>query len=171
MEGHIQQKILVQSYILSQFTYNSIIIQNLTKAQMDKIQKFQNMCVRFILNLKKFDHISEGYKSLGLLKMYQLREIQALCLMHKIINSRAPKYLVEKINLQGDHLNHLTRNRGNIRLTRFRTNFGRNCFFNKISAKYNEIVNHLNLSTNISNISFKFNLKKHFNNILQNATN
>ena len=62
------KKLLVQSYLLSQFTYNSIILQNITKAQMDKIQKFQNTCVRFVLNLKKFDHISEGYKSLSFFK-------------------------------------------------------------------------------------------------------
>ena len=160
------KKILVQSYILSQFTYNSIIIQNLTKAQIDKIQKFQNTCVRFILNLKKYDHISEGYKSLGLLKMYQLRDVQSLCLMHKIINSRAPKYLTEKIHFQGDHHNHLTRNRSNIRLGRFKTNYGRNCFFNKISDKYNELIGLLNLSTDISSLSFKFRIKKYFVSII-----
>ena len=49
--------ILVKSYILSQFNYSSIILQNLSKTLSDKIQKFQNTSVRYILNLKKFDHI------------------------------------------------------------------------------------------------------------------
>ena len=160
------KKLLVQSYILSQFTYNSIILQNITKVQMDKIQKFQNTCVRFILNLKKFDHITEGYISLGLLRMNQLREVQALSLMHKIINIRAPLYLTEKIFRQGQHHYHLTRSRFNIRTSRFKTNYGRNCFFNKIGSRYNQITNLLNLPNSVSNYTFKLKIKRHFLNTI-----
>ena len=139
------KKLLVQSYILSQFNYSSIILQNLTKIQCEKIQKFQNTCIRFILNLRKFDHVSEGFRSLGFLKMNQLREIQSLTLMHKIVNNKAPTYLTEKLFLQGEHHDHLTRTRSYIGIWRFKTNFGRNCFFNRIGSSYNEILTKLNL--------------------------
>jgi hypothetical protein len=156
------KKLIVQSYLLSLFNYNSIILQNLTKIQIDKIQKFQNTCTRFILNLRKFDHISDGFNSLGFLNMSKLRDVQALTLMHKIRAGAAPQYLVDKISLQGDHHSHLTRASSNIYLRRFKTNYGRNCFFNSIGKKYNEITCKLNLLPSHSVYSFKNKIKKHF---------
>ena len=156
------KKLIVQSYILSQFNYSSIILQNMTKHQIDKIQKFQNTCARFILNLKKYDHISEGLVSLGFLKMAKIRDLQALTLMHKIRSGKAPQYLKDKVSLQGDHHAHLTRNRSNICTRRFKTNFGRNCFLNSIGNKYNEITNRLHILPSTSVNSFKNNIKKHF---------
>ena len=159
------KKLVVQSYILSQFNYSSIILQNLTLSQMEDIQKFQNTCVRFILNLKKFDHISHGFKSLGFLKMQQLREVRGLTFMHKILKGKAPAYLLEKLIFQGDHHSHLTRARSNIRCSRFRTNYGRNRFFNFIGKKYNEITRLLDISTSLTVNTFKFKLKKHFSGV------
>ena len=156
------KKLIVQSYILSQFNYSSIVLQNLTKAQSDKIQKFQNTCVRFILNLCKFDHISEGISSLGFLKMSKNRNLQSLTLMHKIRAGLAPQYLKDKMSFIGDSHAHATRNRTNIRTRRHKTNFGKNCFFNYISNKYNEITNKLNIATTISINSFKFKVKKDY---------
>ena len=138
--------LLVQSYILSGFNYSSIILQNLYKYQLDKLQKFQNACVRFILNLRKFDHISAGIKSLNLLKMDELRSIQNLTLLHKIVQGNAPAYLCEKINYQGAHHSHGTRSRFHIRLYNFRTNYGKNRFFNSICKEYNRIVRILSLT-------------------------
>ena len=156
------KKLVVQSYILSQFNYSSIILQNLNKAQSDKIQKFQNTCVRFILNLKKFDHISPGFVSLKLLKMAKIRNLNALTLMHKICSDKAPLYLQEKIMYQGDHHTHRTRTRNDILIARFRTNFGRNRFFNDCSYNYNRICRDLNILRSTSINTFKCKIKKHF---------
>ena len=156
------KKVMVQSYILSQFNYSSIILQNLTKFQSDKIQKFQNTCVRFILNLRKFDHISEGISSLGFLRMEEIRHVQSLTLMHKIIRGLAPQYLCDKIVLQGDQHSHLTRTRNNIRRIHFRTNYGKNRFFNRICKEYNCFINTHNISQTLCSINaFKYKLKKH----------
>ena len=123
---------------------------------------FQNTCVRFILNLRKFDHISGGIKSLGLLKMEQVRYLHTLTFMHKIILGNAPSYLCEKIKFQGEHHSHKTRYRANIRYYHFKTNFGRNCFFNYASKEYNHITNILKITPyNCSIASFKFHLKKY----------
>ena len=155
--------LLVQSYILSGFNYSGIILQNLYKFQAEKLQRFQNACVRFILNLRKFDHISEGFKSLNLLKMDKIRSVQNLTFMHKIVRGEAPAYLCEKINYQGDHHSHVTRARLNIRISPFRTNYGMNCFFNSIGKEYNNIINTLDLTPlDCNTATFKNKLKKHF---------
>ena len=156
------KKIIVQSYLQSQFNYSAIILQNLSKAQMYRIQLFQNTCVRFILNLRKYDHISEGFKSLNFLNMEKLRELQSLTLMHKIINNKAPTYLCEKITYQGDNHEHLTRTRSKIRCTRSKTNFGHNRFFNNIGRKYNDITTTLNISKTLSINTVKAKIKSHF---------
>ena len=154
--------LIVQSYILSQFNYSSIILQNLTKFQIDKLQKFQNTCVRFIMNLRKFDHISEAFSSLNLLKMYQIRDLQALTFMHKIVNHKAPSYLSSKLNFQGDHHAHHTRFRSNIKTSRFKTKYGQNRFFNSVANKYNTISNLLDLTHSIGIYTFKRKIKQHF---------
>ena len=115
--------------------------------------------MRFILNLRKFDHISEGYANLRQLKMEKLRDLQSLSLMHKIVNGKAPQYLTNKIVYQGDHLVHLTRARTNLRIFHFNTNYGRNCFFNNIGNKFNEILNFLNIEQTVSNLTFKNKVK------------
>ena len=157
------KKLIVQSYILSNFNYSGILLQNIYNYQSEKLQKFQNNCVRFILNLRKFDHISAGIKSLKIFKMDIIRKMQNLTLMHKIVLGKAPDYLCCKINYQGDHHNHLTRYRLNIRSPHFKTNYGMNCFFNSVSRDYNELVHVLEISpSNCSLFSFKNKLKKHF---------
>ena len=155
------KKLIVQSYILSQFNYSSIILQNITKTQIDKLQKFQNCCVRFILNLRKFDHISHCYVQLKMLKMSDSRMLQSLTLMHKICTGMAPQYLSEKIVLQGQHHRHLTRNRNNLNIARFATNYGRNRFFNCIGNQYNHVKNTLDLSGTSSINVFKTRFKKY----------
>lgn len=146
---------IVQSYLLSQFNYSSIILQNLNKGQITKIQKFQNTCTRFILNLRKYDHISQGFNSLKLLNMENSRKLQALSLMHKIVNKQAPLYLSNKVTYNQNFHQHLTRARANIRIRKCRTNFGRNCFFNAVGTQYNQILNTLDISNNVSLNIFK----------------
>ena len=82
--------------------------------------------------------------------------------MHKIRSGKAPQYLRDKISLQGDHHAHFTRTRTNIYTRRFKTNYGRNCFFNSIGSKYNELTNKLHFSPSTSVFSFKNMIKKHF---------
>ena len=141
---------VVKSYLLSQFNYNSIILQNLNNIQTNKIQKFQNTCVRFILNLRKYDHITSGFNSLGILNMENSRKLQSLSLMHKIKNKKAPLYLTDNIILNQHVHNYGTRSRANIRTQRFRTNFGRNCFFNKTGNLYNLVTDHLGITEDLS---------------------
>ena len=153
---------LVQSYILSNFNYNSIILQNLTQELVTKIQGFQNTCTRFILNLRKFDHISEGFKSLNMLNMENSRKIQSLTLMHKIVNKKAPQYLQENIIFNQQVHSYQTRLHSNIRLPNVRTNFGNNRFLVNTGRLYNEITNLLNIPHEISVVAFKAKLKKYF---------
>ena len=156
------KKTLVQSYILSQFNYSSVILQNLSSTAMTKIQRCQNMCTRFILNLRKFDHISAGFNSLQMLNMENARKVQSLCLMHKLVQKNAPSYLLEKLTFNENTHNHNTRSRADIHIHHFRTNFGRNCFLNRVGQLYNYISNHLSINKHIAVSTFKLKVKNYF---------
>ena len=129
---------------------------------MTKIQRCQNMCTRFILNLRKFDHISEGFNSLQMLNMENARKLQSLCLMHKLVQKNAPSYLLEKLTFNENVHNYHTRSRAEIHIRQFRTNFGRNCFLNSVGQLYNYITNHLGITNNIAVSTFKLKVKNYF---------
>ena len=94
--------------------------------------------------------------------MENLRNIQSLTLMHKILNNKAPNYLTEKIILQGEHHSHVTRNIGNIRCSTSNTNYGLNRFVNFTGRKYNELSKSLNFPKSISVNTLKFRLKNYY---------
>ena len=49
---------VVETYILALFNFGCPVLQNLSSKITDKIQKLQNACIRFIFNLRKFDHLT-----------------------------------------------------------------------------------------------------------------
>ena len=81
---------LIETYILSQFNYGDIVLQNLSEQLQNKIQKIQNRCVRFAFGLRKYDHISAFIKNKKILNMKNRRLLHSLVLMFKIKNQKAP---------------------------------------------------------------------------------
>ena len=77
--------------------YCSSVCANTSKANIHKLQLVQNFAARFILGLKKFDHISEGVKSLGILKVKDRLDINGAVMVFKCLNNLAPKYLCDQL--------------------------------------------------------------------------
>ena len=152
--------VLCESYILSQFNYGDIILQNMTKNLKDKIQKVQNSCTRFIFGLRKYDHISNHRKSKQILCMENRRLLHGLSLMFRIKNKMAPSYLCDRITCHNDIHTHNTRNRNHIRPPLARSNMRAMSYFVHVSKKFNELPNNIETS-GISYITFKLKCKKH----------
>ena len=53
-----------ETYILSQFNYCDALFLNASNILKNKIQKVQNSCLRFALDLRKFEHITIHRKTL-----------------------------------------------------------------------------------------------------------
>lgn len=155
------KKILVESYILAQFNYCDSILTNISQQLKNKIQRFQNSCVRFIFDLKKYDHITTYFKTLNTLNMDNRRKLHALTLMHKIVNRRAPGYLSNKIKYNHNVHTHNTRGKNNLCVSKSNNNYGFNTFFNKIGYEYNMIISELKNSNRISDLTFKIKCKDH----------
>ena len=151
---------LTEAYILSQFNYGDIILQNLTEQLQYKIQKVQNSCVRYTHGLKKYDHISSFIKTKNILNMKNRQMLHNLSLMCKIQNKLAPKYLCDRIHMHRDVHSHFTRNRLNIDPPFARSKVRSRSFFIHISKKYNLLGQNIN-TNNISLITFKNKCKKY----------
>lgn len=68
------KKRLCQSCVLSRFTYCSEVYQPcLDVATVNRVQKVQNACLRYIHGIRKFDHISHKLKDNGWLNMKNRR--------------------------------------------------------------------------------------------------
>ena len=151
---------LVETYILSQFNYGDVILQNLSTQLEFKVQKLQNRCVRFIYGLRKYDHISAFIKTKNILNMKNRRLLHGLSFMFKIKNRMAPNYLCKRISLHNETHSHFTRNRQNIDPPFARTKIRSMSFFVYICKKYNEMSKDVNID-NISLHTFKVKCKKY----------
>ena len=68
---------------------------NLLFLRSEKTRLVQNFAGKIVLGSKKFDHISQGLKSLGWLSIEdRLRLITAV--VHKFLHHRVPIYLKDK---------------------------------------------------------------------------
>ncbi|KAI5725142.1 hypothetical protein M8J77_011487 [Diaphorina citri] len=84
---------LVESLIFPHFDYCDTVYGGLNGELGQSLQMAQNACVRFTCNLRKFDHLTDSYAQLGWLKLNQRREIHALTLLFKVLNTLKPQYL------------------------------------------------------------------------------
>ena len=56
--------LLINSFFFSKLFYCSSVWGNTSKRNLHKLQLVQNFAARVVLGLKKFDHISQGQRSL-----------------------------------------------------------------------------------------------------------
>ena len=56
--------LLINAFVFSKLFYCSTVWSNTSKSNVNKLQRVQNFAARIILGFRKFDHISQGIKSL-----------------------------------------------------------------------------------------------------------
>jgi hypothetical protein len=88
---------LTTSLVLTLFDYCDVVYININKNREKKIQKIQNACIRFVYNIKKHGSISNKIDEKNILNMKNRRYLHSLCYIYKILNTKAPKYLYDKL--------------------------------------------------------------------------
>ena len=93
--------ILVESVILSMFNFGNTLQLNIGHQLQTKIQRVQNLCLKFIFNVKKKSVVDydELRRNLNMLDMNQRRVLHSQCLLFKIINGSGPVYLRDLFTL------------------------------------------------------------------------
>ena len=88
---------LVKSLVLPIIDYMDIIYHGFdvhgTINESNRIEKIQNYCIRYVKNIKKFDHITSHRNELKLLTLFDRRNLHTASMIFKIINEQAPRYL------------------------------------------------------------------------------
>lgn len=98
------KKLLCDSLILSQFNNGDVMYGPpcLDNTDSRRVQKLQNACVRLICGIKKYGKISNKFKQLSWLNMYNRRLLHFSCLCHKVYLNKIPPYLQNRLTFRTD---------------------------------------------------------------------
>lgn len=96
---------LAQSLLIPILDYADACYPDLIEKHLDKLERLQNFCIRFIFGLRKYDHVSEFRIKLKWLPIRHRRNTHILSLLYNILfNPSTPPYLKERF--QYLHLSH-----------------------------------------------------------------
>jgi hypothetical protein len=87
------RKKIVECMLFPIFDYSSVLLTDLSQTNQIKLQRAQNACVRFIVNIPKYAHITPAYTELHFLRLEQRRDLAISALMWNIFKSQSPMYL------------------------------------------------------------------------------
>lgn len=105
--------LLCNSLVLSSFTYCSAVYgPSIDVNDHKRIQRVQNACLRYVFNIRKYDHITHTLDYCNWLNMRNRFLLRAACMYHSIITTKIPCYLYEKISFRTDVHNINVRSRG-----------------------------------------------------------
>lgn len=96
------RKRLVQALVLPCLDYGCIITHDMSVNCKLEVQKVQNACARFVLDIPLYDHISAHIVSMGWLNMENRRKLFVLVTLFKILRSGAPSYLKDEFVFMSD---------------------------------------------------------------------
>ena len=146
----------INSFAFSKLFYCSSVWENTSKRNLHKLQLVQNFAARVVLGLRKFDHISQGRRSLRWLDVTEKVLFNDLVLAFKCVNGLAPDYLGKYFVKRSPVHNKNTR--GCFVVPRCRLTMGQRAFYFRVPREWN------GLADNIKNIkeidSFKRTLFK-----------
>ena len=132
--------LLINSFVFSKLFYSSSVWGNTAKSNIHKLHLEQNFAARLVLGLKKFDHISEGRRSLKWLNVSEKILFNDLVLVFKCLNSLAPGYLADYFitRLAIRHSRNL-RGSGDLSLPRCRLSAGQRGFYFRGAKRWNDL--------------------------------
>ena len=109
--------LLINSFVFSRLYYCSTVWSNTSKRSIKKLQLVQNFVARIVLDLKKYDHISQGIRSLNWLRVNDKLYLNDAIMINKLV----PDYLIGKFTLCSQTHSRNTRQSGQLHLPRCRT--------------------------------------------------
>ena len=119
-----QEYIINSKYILIQAT----VWSNTCKTNVKKIQLVQNFAARILLGLKKFEHISQGLKSLNWLPVSARILVNDAIMVYKWLHNLVPEYHAGKFRKRSEVHNRQTRLSNDLNLPFCRLSTGQRAF-------------------------------------------
>lgn len=136
---------LYKSLILPIFDYMDIIYHNYgthgSNADSEKLERLQNLCIRYISNVNRRDHITPYRNDLNLLKLYDRRTLHVASMINKIFYNEAPPYLNELITKNKN----MTRSNDKLVIKKPNSNFHKSSFYIGAPHLWNELPNDIRM--------------------------
>ena len=110
------------------FDYCSVVWHSCGTTLSQKIERVQNYAMRVILGKPPLTPSESLRQELGWTTLQQRREIKMLLQVHRCLNGRAPKYLMDKFITNADFGCRVTRGEAKLHLSRPNTDFYRRSF-------------------------------------------
>ncbi|CAH2236553.1 jg8034 [Pararge aegeria aegeria] len=93
---------LAHSLLLFVLDYADASYLRLTEDQLNKLERLQNLAIRFMFGLRKYDHVSEFLQKLKWFPVRRRRDLHVLSFLYCVLfNPKTPPYLKEKFNVVG----------------------------------------------------------------------
>ena len=74
-----------------------------------RFQRVHNVCVRFICNIRRSDHVTPSLKQLSWLRLRDRKTFHSLSLLYNVLHTSTPKYLSNRFSRLSDSHNIDTR--------------------------------------------------------------
>lgn len=96
---HYTKVTLAQALLLPLLDYADICFLDANEELLNKLERLQNLCIRFIYGLRKYDHVSTYRSQLKWLPIRKRRNTHVLSYLYTILNNPlAPSYLRERFD-------------------------------------------------------------------------
>jgi len=83
--------LLINAFVFTKMYYFSTVWANTCQSNIKKLQLVQNFAARIVLDLKKFDHISQGIKSFNWLTVKERLFFNDVVMVFKCVNDLVPE--------------------------------------------------------------------------------
>ncbi|KAJ2939918.1 hypothetical protein O0L34_g6624 [Tuta absoluta] len=152
---------LAQALLLPLLDYGDVAFLDLSQELLNRMERLQNQCIRFVFGLRKFDHVSEFRERLGWLPIRQRRDLHILSLLYNVLNNpNAPIYLRERFELCTVEAGSRLRSYGDLslRISVCSSKMYAESFTVRAARLWNQIPSDVRKSKNV--LGFKTNIKK-----------
>ena len=169
LPSHIK-KMLVQSLIFPIIDYGDVCYYDLNADLLNKLDRLLNNCIRFVFNLRKYDHVSEHRSTLKWLPIRQRRALRALTTLFSLLNNpTSPSYLTSSFQfLCSAHSKNLrSSNNRLLRCPSHRSGFLKSSFLVQAVFLWNELPR--NIRTVTSRFTFKLKVREHLHKMLADS--
>ena len=152
---------LTSSLILPLLDYCDSVYYNAAKTLLNKVQKVQNACVRFVLNIRKHESVRVHFNSIKWIAMEKRRTLHSLLLIYKIFKFKEPSYLFDVFNSSLTNHSYPTRFNCNLSFTppRSRTTKYSNSFIVQSMKCWNDLPEAIKSAPTVQ--SFKSRVYQH----------
>lgn len=110
-----------------------------TRGSSEKLEKLLNVCIRYVLNVKRHEHITPHREELNMPKLFERRVVHVAGMIHKILNNETPSYLHDIVKINDKNM----RSQNKLFVQRPATNFHKTSFYVGGPKLWNALPNNI----------------------------